>query len=93
LIVLDHARPQRGPLLRLRPEMVGTYRLLRQEIADRHGGLLQRGEYESAPPGAQAHTCGSRTRPLLRTEPYRTSRTVELLWQGIWRYRLRHRST
>ena len=92
LIVLDHASPRRGPLLRFRPELVGTYRLLRQEIAERHAGFYTAGEYEVTPLVARS--------PQLRflelgrscvTEPYRTRRTVELLWHGIWRYVLRHR--
>jgi putative hemolysin len=90
LVVLDHAA-QRRPLLRQRPRVVGTYRLLRQEIADRHGGFYSSGEYDFAPL--------IRRMPQLRflelgrscvLPPYRNKRTVELLWHGIWRYVLTH---
>ena len=92
LIVLDHARRKRDGLLRLRPEMVGTYRLLRQEVAERHGGFYSVNEYDVAPLLA--------SKPRLRflelgrscvMEAYRTRRTVELLWHGIWAYVLKHR--
>lgn len=92
LIVLDHARPKRDALLRLRPEMVGTYRLLRQEIAEGHGGFYSAGEYDLAP--LLARKPGLRFLELGRScvmEPYRTRRTVELLWHGIWAYVLKHR--
>jgi putative hemolysin len=90
LLVLDHANLRR-PLLRHRPEIVGTYRLLRQEVADRNAGFYSAGEYDLAPL--------LRSRPDLRflelgrscvLEPYRNKRTIELLWQGIWAYVLMH---
>jgi putative hemolysin len=90
LLVVDHAALRRG-LRRNRPETVGTYRLLRQEIAEENGGFYTAGEYEIGPL--------LRSRPELRflelgrscvLEPYRNKRTVELLWHGIWAYVLRH---
>lgn len=90
LLVLDHASLTR-PLIRQKPEIVGTYRLLRQEIADRHGGFYTAGEYETGPLIA--------SKPDLRflelgrscvLKPYRNKRTVELLWHGIWAYVLMH---
>jgi putative hemolysin len=91
LLVVDHALTRRG-LRRNRPETVGTYRLLRQEIAEENGGFYTAGEYEIGPL--------LRSWPELRflelgrscvLEPYRNKRTVELLWHGIWAYVLRHR--
>jgi putative hemolysin len=90
LLVLDHANLRR-PLLRARPQIVGTYRLLRQDIAERHGGFYTAGEYDIGPLLAR--------KPHLRflelgrscvLEPYRNKRTVELLWHGIWAYVLMH---
>ena len=73
-------------------ELIGTYRLLRQEVADAHGGFYTQAEFDVAPLIA-AH-------PELRflelgrscvLRPYRTKPVVELLWQGIWNYVRVHR--
>ncbi|HLM38451.1 MAG TPA: GNAT family N-acetyltransferase [Microvirga sp.] len=91
LLVLDHdvkARPFRPA----KPKVVGTYRLLRQEVADRNRGFYTRGEYDISPL-LRAHA-GSRFLELGRScvlKPYRNKRTVELLWHGIWAYVLHHR--
>ena len=91
LIVLDHdvkAKPFRAP----KPKVVGTYRLLRQEVADRHRGFYTTGEYDISPL-LRAHP-SSRFLELGRScvlKPYRNKRTVELLWHGIWAYVLHHR--
>lgn len=91
LLVLDHDVKPR-PFRPTRPKVVGTYRLLRQEAADRHEGFYTRGEYDIAPL-LKAH-------PHLRflelgrscvLKPYRNKRTVELLWHGIWTYVLHYR--
>jgi putative hemolysin len=89
LLVLDHGTP--SPF-GAKPKVVGTYRLLRQEIAGRHGGFYSAGEYELAPLLA-AHAA-SRFLELGRScvlKPYREKRTVELLWHGIWTYVLHYR--
>jgi putative hemolysin len=91
LLVLDHdvkARPFRPA----KPKVVGTYRLLRQEVADRNRGFYTTGEYDISPL-LRAHA-GSRFLELGRScvlKPYRNKRTVELLWHGIWAYVLHHR--
>lgn len=68
-------------------ELVGTYRLLRQEVAQAHGGFYTQGEFDIAPIIA--------SHPKLRflelgrscvLKPFRTKPVVELLWQGIWNY-------
>jgi L-ornithine Nalpha-acyltransferase len=91
LLVLDHSALD-GPLRRARPEIVGTYRLLRQEVAHAHGGFYSEGEFDIAPL--------FRRKPQLRflevgrscvLAPYRSTRTLELLWHGIWAYVLMHR--
>jgi putative hemolysin len=86
LLVLDHDAGKR------KPKVVGTYRLLRQEVADRHGGFYTAGEYDIAP--LVASHPGLRFLELGRScvlKPYRNKRTVELLWHGIWTYVLHHR--
>ncbi len=68
-------------------ELVGTYRLLRQDVAERNGGFYTQDEFDVAPLLA--------THPDLYflelgrscvLKPYRTKPVVELLWQGIWNY-------
>lgn len=91
LLVLDHAKIKKkfgAP----RPKVVGTYRLLRGEVARRHHGFYSEGEYDLAPLlAAQGHR---RLLELGRScvlKPYRGKRTVELLWAGIYAYVLHHR--
>jgi putative hemolysin len=88
LLVIDHAAPL-SPTGK--PKIVGTYRLLRQDIAERHGGFYTASEFAIAPLLA-AHP-GRRFLELGRScvlAPYRNRRTVELLWHGIWTYVLHH---
>jgi putative hemolysin len=85
LLVVDHGA-EAGPIV------VGTYRLLRQGVADRSGGFYTAGEFDIAPlvarhPGLSFLELG-RSCVLA---PWRTKRTVELLWHGIWAYVLRHK--
>ena len=92
ILVLDHDAPEPKPFGKTRPRIVGTYRVLRRSVAERHDGFYSAGEYDLA--------------PLLEAKPdleflelgrscvlpaWRGKRTVELLWQGVWAYVLRHR--
>lgn len=92
LLVVDHDTQKRNKLGRLKPEIVGTYRILRQEVADQHSGFYTAGEYDiqkliDANPGKRFMELG-RSCVL---KPYRNKKTVELLWHGIWSYVLRHK--
>ncbi len=84
LLVLDHAAVGA-------PEIVGTYRLLRQEVASKRKGFYSAGEFDLAPLLARHPQ-----RVFLELgrscvlKPYRTKRTVELLWHGIWSYVRQH---
>ncbi|WP_137135836.1 GNAT family N-acetyltransferase [Rhizobium sp. FKY42] len=72
-------------------QIVGTYRLLRQDVALANGGFYSASEYEIAP--LLARHPSKRFMELGRScvlPHYRTKRTVELLWQGNWAYALRH---
>ena len=92
LLVIDHAATEAKPFRKARPKVVGTYRLLRQDAADRHSGFYTAGEYDIAP--VLAANPGKRFLELGRScvlKPYRTKRTVELLWHGIYAYVLHHR--
>jgi L-ornithine Nalpha-acyltransferase len=73
-------------------EMVGTYRLLRQSVAEQNGGFYTQSEFDIAPLLA--------AKPELKflelgrscvLKQYRTKPVVELLWQGIWNYVRHHR--
>lgn len=73
-------------------ELIGTYRLLRQEVAEGHGGFYSATEFDIAP--LLANHAGLRFLELGRScvlKPYRTKPVVELLWQGIWNYVRHHR--
>jgi putative hemolysin len=91
LLVLDY-NVERKPFRPAKPRVVGTYRLLRQEVADRHWGFYTSSEYDIQPL-LDAHP-DLRFLELGRScvlKPYRNKRTVELLWHGIWSYVLHHR--
>lgn len=86
LLVIDHDRP-RGTSL-----VVGTYRLLRQSVAERHRGFYTAAEFDIGRLLAQHPSLNflelGRSCVLA---PYRNKRTVELLWHGCWSYVLRNR--
>jgi putative hemolysin len=90
LLVIDHGTSNGGRRWG-RSKVVGTYRMMRQEVADLYDGFYTQGEYDIA--------------PLIRTKsdysfvemgrscvlkPYRNKRTLELLWQGVWSYVREH---
>lgn len=90
LIVIDHAAMNRFGSFK--PKAVGVYRLLRQDIAQTHGGFYSAGEFDIAPL-LQRHR-GKRFLELGRScvlPEYRSKRTLELLWRGIWTYVRHHR--
>ncbi|MGL3608322.1 GNAT family N-acetyltransferase [Rhizobium sp. G187] len=73
-------------------QVVGTYRLLRHEVAKANGGFYSGSEFNVDP--LVARHPGKRFMELGRScvlPQYRTKRTVELLWQGCWAYALQHR--
>lgn len=76
-----------------RPEVVGTYRVLRQEQAERAQGFYTQSEYDIAPLVA-ARRSNYKFMELGRScvlKPYRNKRTVELLWHGLWTYVREHK--
>lgn len=67
--------------------IVGTYRLLRQEAAAVAGGFYSASEFEL--PALVARHPDRRFLELGRScvlPQYRSKRTIEVLWQGIWAY-------
>lgn len=90
LIVIDHAAQSRFG--KLKPKVVGAYRLLRDEVAQKKGGFYSAGEYDLGP--LLARHPGLRFLELGRScvlEQYRGKRTIELLWRGILAYVRHHR--
>jgi putative hemolysin len=90
LLVIDHeARDRHAPN---RPAVVGTYRLLRQPLAEDHGGFYTAGEFDIGSMIARHSQLQflELGRSCVLT-PYRNRRTVELLWLGIWSYVLQNR--
>jgi putative hemolysin len=89
LMVLDHAAK---PSIRGKQPVVGTYRLLRQDVAQRNRGFYTEDEFDIA--GLLDRHADLRFLELGRScvlPRYRTKRTVELLWHGIWAYVRQHR--
>jgi len=82
LLVVDTGRS--GPAHK---RIVGTYRLLRQEKAAVSGGFYSEDEFDLQ--GLVARHPGLRFLELGRScvlADYRSKRTIEVLWQGIWAY-------
>jgi L-ornithine Nalpha-acyltransferase len=82
LLVIDEARS--GPV---QERIVGTYRLLREECANAAGGYYSQEAFDvrslvNRHPERRFLELG---RSCVLPE-YRSKRTVELLWQGIWTY-------
>ena len=90
LLVVDHATRDRSALNR--PSVVGTYRLLRQPLAEEYGGFYTAGEFDIS--SLIARHSNLQFLELGRScvlAPYRNKRTVELLWHGIHAYILQNR--
>lgn len=90
IVVRRMARNESGKFSVEGGEMVGTYRLLRQSVAEDNGGFYTQSEFDIAPLLA--------AKPALKflelgrscvLKECRTKPVVELLWQGIWNY-VRH---
>jgi putative hemolysin len=83
LMVVDHsARSLTG-----QSPVVGTYRLLQQDVAEKHGGFYSAEEFDIT--SLLRRHAGLRFLELGRScvlPPYRAKRTIELLWRGVWRY-------
>ncbi len=89
LIVVDHAlKGRRGA-----PKVVGVYRLLRQDVAERNFGFYSADEFDVS-------TLTDRFPDLRFLEvgraciaaSHRGRRVLDLLWRGLWAYALHHRA-
>jgi L-ornithine Nalpha-acyltransferase len=71
-----------------RAKVVGTYRVLLQDAAEKNSGFYTQGEYDIAPLIARkrsTHYFMELGRSCV-LKAYRNRRSVELLWQGLWTY-------
>lgn len=83
LMVVDHDRPAKDQ------QVVGTYRLLRRSVAERHGGFYSSWEYNID----SVLDCPGEVLELGRScveAPYRNRATMTLLWRGIAAYVLHY---
>jgi len=90
LLVFDMAT--KNSFGRIKPKLVGTYRLLRRAVAERHGGFYSESEFDIAPLLARH---GEKNflelgRSCVHAK-YRGKRVIELLWRGLWLYAKHHR--
>ena len=73
--------------------VVGTYRLLRQSVAMRHGGFYSAAEYDLRRLVGYSRASGGELLELGRScvlPQYRSSAAIALLWRGIAHYLERH---
>ena len=89
MLVIDKSNKKRGVLLigKKKENVVGTYRLLPQRDAESNKGFYSQDEYDIKPL-IEKH----KERKFLELgrscvlNSYRKKSTIELLWQGVWRY-------
>jgi L-ornithine Nalpha-acyltransferase len=86
LLVIDHAtnagEGEGG-------KIIGTYRLLRRSVAERHEGFYTATEFDISPLLAVEGELMELGRSCVEA-PYRTRPTMQLLWRGIGRYVFEH---
>ena len=92
LLVIDKsADAEQGPRQR-RPRVVGTYRVLRQDMPRGSRGFYTQSEYDIAKlidERSPQYSFMELGRSCV-LKPYRNKRTVELLWHGLWTYIREH---
>ncbi len=88
LLVLDNNYKSKKNPFSPKTKIVGTYRILTQEMANRYGGFYTKGEYDITPL-LERHKDTHKFLELGRScvlKQYRSKRSVELLWHGLWAY-------
>jgi putative hemolysin len=82
LLVVDHTREGID-------QVIGTYRLLRRSVAERHDGFYTATEFDIGPLLAVPGELLELGRSCVEA-PFRTRPTMQLLWRGIARYVFTH---
>jgi len=89
LLVFDMAA--KNSFGRVKPKIVGTYRLLRRAVAERRGGFYSASEFDIAPLLARHPDKNFLELGRSCVHPkYRSKRVIELLWRGLWIYAKHH---
>jgi putative hemolysin len=92
LLVLDHDAPTK-PFRRPKPRVVATTRLLRRDVAARHGGFYSSGEFDLGPLLLRhPHTAFLELGRSCVLASHRGRSALSLLWGGIWAYARHHGS-
>ncbi|MBX9739252.1 MAG: GNAT family N-acetyltransferase [Beijerinckiaceae bacterium] len=89
ILIMD--RTHVGKSGRIKPKVVGCYRVLRDDVALKRLGFYSRGEFDLGPM-MRAHP-GKRFLEIGRScvhPKYRSKRVIDLLWKGLWTYALHH---
>jgi L-ornithine Nalpha-acyltransferase len=92
LLVIEQGRDTADGTAVSDGRLIGTYRLLRQDVAENNGGFYTQSEFDLAPL-LQRHA-KLRFLEVGRScvaEGFRGKPVAELLWQGIWNYVRIHR--
>jgi putative hemolysin len=84
LIVVDESVPD------TEEQIVGTYRLLRREMAEKHGAFYTSSEYDISPLLKRTDLTLLELGRSCVLADYRTRPVLQLLWQGITDYMLDH---
>ncbi len=82
LLLIDHVRKNKNPV-------VGTYRLIRKEAADKCGGFYSSSEYDVSKLISYPGEILELGRSCIDSE-YRTGPVMQLLWRGLGLYVARH---
>lgn len=88
VVDLEKTKPRRFGQPTSLPHVAGTYRIMRQAVAERHGGFYTAREFDIAnllATKSPRYSFMEVGRSCVLA-PYRNKRSVELLWHGIWTY-------
>lgn len=88
LLVLDHEFKTAKNPFAPKSKIVATYRILTEEMARLTGGFYSQTEYDITPL-LKRKSATHKFLELGRScvlKPYRSKRSVELLWHGLWAY-------
>ena len=92
LMVIDRSGRDRSGPDRTHGKVIGTYRLIRRDVAEAQGGFYTAGEYDIAPMIARAGP-GVNFLELGRScvhKDHRNRPTINMLWHGIGHYIAAH---
>ena len=82
LLVIDHMRKNQN-------QVIGTYRLIRREAAEKCGGFYSSSEYDITPLLEYPGEILELGRSCIDAE-YRTGQVMQILWRGLTRYVFRY---